>query len=319
MKKGVKVWGLILVLMLAGSVFSWAAEATVAADNDNWESVAQGNIGGSSFNATVSVTRDLPDDPVYPEDEINVTLTQSGFLSIICEDGGIGWVKEQLPEGFTFRGLASGSSGEIRDYDGTTNTLTIDFPCATTVTYIVETGTAEQIETTVFSGTWSTSDSSLNRISGDVEGDTTLTLGTEPTPTPTPIFDTRSGTYPSISGIHNGTITPSRNLSVSKLFTYPCPGTGGHTEYAKIWNSSWDEAEARWNGYVGDWHNLSFNNTFVLYQNETYNYTIRTGSYPQIIHEQTKDVEGGTITCTSFVDANRKEYNDRIPAIRLWG
>jgi len=58
------------------------------------------------------------------------------------------------------------------------------------------------------------------------------------------------------------------------LYTYPCPGTGGHTEYA---------VEASWNGYTGDWHNLTFNNSFTLYANETYNYTIRTGSYPQII------------------------------------
>ena len=159
-------------------------------------------------------------------------------------------------------------------------------------------------------------------ISGDNDDNYPLMVPWENYFAPAPsVFDTDSPTnpYPSISGTHNGTITPNVDITVNKLYTYPCAGTGGHTEYAKIWNSSWDEAEAHWNGYVGDWHNLSFNNTFVLYQNETYNYTIRTGSYPQIIHEQTKDVEGGTITCTSFVDANRKEYNDRIPAIRLWG
>ena len=131
-------------------------------------------------------------------------------------------------------------------------------------------------------------------------------------------FDTDKGTYPSIMGTHNGTITPSCNISVSKLYTYPCSGTGGHTEYAKIWNLSWAGAEAHWNGYVGDWHNITFNETFVLYENKTYNYTIRTGSYPQIIHESPFNATGGTITCDKFIDANGRIYYDWIPAIGLW-
>jgi len=134
-------------------------------------------------------------------------------------------------------------------------------------------------------------------------------------------FDTHApaNPYPSIMGIHNGTIIPSCNINVSKLYTYPCTGTGGHTEYLKIWNeTTGDCAEAHWDGYVGDYHNISLNRTLTLKEGVIYNYTIRTGSYPQIIHEASKDVTGGTITCTKFVDANRKEYNDRIPAIRLW-
>jgi hypothetical protein len=47
-------------------------------------------------------------------------------------------------------------------------------------------------------------------------------------------------------------------------------------------------------------------------------YTIKTGSYPQIIHEHEFSATGGTITCTVFVDANGREYADRIPAIKLW-
>ena len=99
------------------------------------------------------------------------------------------------------------------------------------------------------------------------------------------IFDTGApaNPYPSISGTHNGTITLNVTIEVSKLYTYPCPGTGGHTEYARIWNSSLD-TNATWNGYVGDWHNISFDKIFMLAANETYNYTIRTGSYPQIHH-----------------------------------
>ncbi|MGB2727002.1 MAG: DUF3344 domain-containing protein [Halobacteriota archaeon] len=137
-----------------------------------------------------------------------------------------------------------------------------------------------------------------------------------------PIFDTDSpeNPYPSIMGIHNGTIRPSHDIPVSKMYTYPCTGTGGHSEYAAFYNATTREeiANGTWKGYgVGDYHYIEFDVPFVLHENETYNYTIRTGSYPQIIHEESKDVTGGTITCTKFVDANGKVYNDWIPAIRL--
>ncbi|HID20700.1 MAG TPA: hypothetical protein EYP28_07205, partial [Methanophagales archaeon] len=100
------------------------------------------------------------------------------------------------------------------------------------------------------------------------------------------IFDTGApaNPYPSISGMHNGTIKPNETITASKLYTYPCPGTGGHTEYARIWNNTGLDVTARWGGYEGDWQNITFNETFVLYKNKTYYYTIRTGSYPQEIH-----------------------------------
>ena len=133
-------------------------------------------------------------------------------------------------------------------------------------------------------------------------------------------FDTCSpaNPYPSIVGTHNGTITPSQAITVSKLYTYPCSGTGGHTEYARIWNSTLD-VNATWNGYVGDWHNLTFDEPFTLFAEKTYYYEVRTGSYPQIIHADEWVAKGGMgiINCTSFVDANGKIYNDWIPAIRL--
>ncbi len=103
---------------------------------------------------------------------------------------------------------------------------------------------------------------------------------------------------------------------MSTLYTYPCEGTGGHSEYVRIWNSTLD-VTAKWGGYKEDWHNIYFNNTFSLVANETYNYTIRTGSYPQIIHATSKDVVGGMINCTSFVDRNGKTYTDWIPAIKM--
>jgi len=125
------------------------------------------------------------------------------------------------------------------------------------------------------------------------------------------------GTYPSICGIHNGTITMTHTINVSKICIYPCTGTGGHIEYAKIWNVSWEGVEAHWYGYVGDWHSCSFDKNFTLVAGEMYNYTIRTGSYPQIIHESAWNAIGGVITCTEFVDMNGKRYEGWIPAIRL--
>ena len=146
----------------------------------------------SAAAVSVSVTRDLPDDPVYPEDEIEVSLTQSGFFL------EIGIVTETLPDGFTCMGLSPSSGGTIEEYDKTTNNLTIGFSMETTVTYIVKTGTVEQIEK-AFSGTWNTMDSQGDKINGDVEGNTTLTLaeGSKPTSTPT-------ATPPSGNGDGNG-------------------------------------------------------------------------------------------------------------------
>ncbi|RJS72026.1 hypothetical protein CW714_05050, partial [Methanophagales archaeon] len=99
------------------------------------------------------------------------------------------------------------------------------------------------------------------------------------------VFDTGPGTYPSIMGTHKGEIKPSCNITVSKLYTYPCPGTGGHTEYVRIWNDTWEGKEAYWRGYQHDWHNITFDEPFTLFAKRTYHYEIITGSYPQIIHK----------------------------------
>jgi len=148
----------------------------------------------------------------------------------------------------------------------------------------------------------------------------TGTGGGEFTPTEN-IFDTGApaNPYPSIFGTHNGTIKPNQTITVSTLYTYPCSGTGGHSEYMKIWNNSADwNVTARWEGYSGDWHNISFGNSFTLEEGEIYNYTICTGSYPQIHHTDNLSTPAGFITCSEFVDVNGKRYSDWIPAIRVW-
>lgn len=136
-----------------------------------------------------------------------------------------------------------------------------------------------------------------------------------------PVFDTGAGTYPSIMGVHNGTIKPSHDLIVNRIYTYPCPGTGGHSEWVAFYNSTTGEeiANGTWRGYaVSDYHYIEFDKEFVLHEGVTYNYTIKTGSYPQIIHEHVFNITSdGEITCTRFIDANGKRYENWIPAIRL--
>lgn len=130
-------------------------------------------------------------------------------------------------------------------------------------------------------------------------------------------FDTGkpANPYPSIMGNHTGTIKPNHTVIATKVYTYPCEGTGGHTEYIKIWNLTWN-ATAIWIGYVNDWHNITFDKTAVLLANETYNYTIKTGSYPQIHHTPALSTTNGWINCSEFTDANGRVYYDWIPAIR---
>ena len=142
------------------------------------------------------------------------------------------------------------------------------------------------------------------------------------------IFDTGApaNPYPSISGTHNGTITPNQTINISKLYTYPCLGTGGHTESIKLYENNILIANGTWNGYVSDWHNITIHNVttgapyIMLLKEHGYNYTLRTGSYPQIIHAKSKDAiaGAGTIKCDKFIDANGKEYTNWIPAIKLF-
>ena len=113
------------------------------------------------------------------------------------------------------------------------------------------------------------------------------------------------------------TIKPSQTIVVSKLYTYPCAGTGGHSEYVEIWNNSGWSVSARWAGYGGDWHNISFGESFILQAGVEYNYTLITGSYPQIHHKKELKMDNDIITCTQFIDINGKKYKDWIPAIKL--
>ncbi len=56
---------------------------------------------------------------------------------------------------------------------------------------------------------------------------------------------------------------------------------------------------------------------FTLEADVTYDYTIRTGSYPQIIHSSNLTNGVGTITSTEFIDTSGRCYAGWIPAISL--
>jgi hypothetical protein len=128
-------------------------------------------------------------------------------------------------------------------------------------------------------------------------------------------FDTGSGGYPSIWGTHEGTFRPKHAITTSSMYTYFCPGTGGHSEHLILKNSSGAIIiDAYWTGYSGSYHYIYFSSV-TLTAGETYTYTIVTGSYPQIHHVRMLDTPDGVITCTKFTDANGKVYNDWIPAI----
>ena len=88
--------------------------------------------------------------------------------------------------------------------------------------------------------------------------------------------------------------------TVSKLYTYPCLGTGGHTESIELYENETLITSGAWEGYQSDWHNITLHNVtgdapyvVMLLKGHRYNYTIVTGSYPQIIHGKEFNATGG--------------------------
>lgn len=85
----------------------------------------------------------------------------------------------------------------------------------------------------------------------------------------------------------------------------------------RVWNDTWNGKQAYWNDYQDDWHNITFDNPFMLLAEKEYYYEIKTGSYPQIHHTGVLLTANGWINCTAFVDVDGKKYDDWIPAIKL--
>jgi hypothetical protein len=129
----------------------------------------------------------------------------------------------------------------------------------------------------------------------------------------TSVYTAAVGSYLGSSG------TQAETITIQKMYTYSCAGTGGHSEYVAFYAQNGTKlGEGSWNGYQDeDYPYITFDNPFTLEIGKTYDYTIKTGSYPQIIHGRSHTTDNGTITCTEFRDANGNKYNDYIPAIRL--
>jgi len=125
--------------------------------------------------------------------------------------------------------------------------------------------------------------------------------------------------YPSIAGIHTGTFVPFHDIYVQRIYTYPCVGTAGHSEYvAFYYNVNGTKVkDASWKGYQENYNYIEFDEPFILQEGVKYDYKIRTGSYPQIIHNQSLRTTDGIINCTQFTDVNGNVYDNWIPAIRL--
>ena len=125
--------------------------------------------------------------------------------------------------------------------------------------------------------------------------------------------------YPSIFGTFRGIIERFHDLIVHRVYTPSCPGTGGHSEKITFYRPDGTElANTTWNGYFGgDYHWIEFEEPFKLKKDVNYTYEIKTGSYPKYIHEHTLKTSKEKITCLKFVDANGKEYDNWIPAIKL--
>lgn len=184
--------------------------------------------------AGVSVTRELPDTPVGPRGDVYVTLNQSDFTE------NMGSVNETLPEGFKYVPGSIMGDASLLSYDETTNELKIQFENATTVKYLVEAGTAEQIENANFSGTYyTTTFPGLENIVGDIGGDTTLTLA-EPTPTPTVTEAPPSGNGAGGGGGGIPPAPPAETLPYVHLNADPAEIPADGTSTSTITTSVWD-------------------------------------------------------------------------------
>ena len=85
------------------------------------------------------------------------------------------------------------------------------------------------------------------------------------------LFDTGPGTYPSIFGKHKGHFTPLKDIELNKIFTYPSPGTGGHSKFIEfLYQNGTSLGDGSWEGYGGDRHNITFDELIKLEGNETY-------------------------------------------------
>jgi hypothetical protein len=310
-----------------------ATMCVIAKKGSNGASLWEESVSGTGSHIFALPAGDLDgdglDDVIVIESKYDKT-TDTTTVRIIAKNGKTGthmWEDSVSGAGSYIAALPVGDlDGDgLNDVIATENKY--DQPTDTTTTRVIAKTGKEgthlleaQSNELIWVATWWGHNCDLN---GDGTNDLLLGISTEMYALTclygTNTFDTRQSAdmYPSISGTHTGTITPNQDITVQKLHTYPCAGTGGHTESVSISGNRIDKS-ASWNGYAEDGDTITFDSSITLEAGKTYNYVIKTGSYPQIHHKKALQTETGWLNCTKFTDANGKEYDDWIPAIKLW-
>lgn len=288
------------------------------------------NLAAGAFGTPVTVTIEPPAQAVIPGSSFCLNVTVHNVTNLGADQATLHFDPQmmqvaQITEGafLSSAGTTLGAGWEI--VNNSAGALTFFYALTTFGLGVNGSGTLASILFTTESSTNATAPVNLadillvdavgSVIPVEVIANATVTVGT---PAHT-VFDTGRGSYPSIAGRHNGTIMPYSTLTVSRLYTYPCSGTAGHAEYARLAteNGSWSVESVPWPGYSGEWHYLYFPQPVTLHANVTYHYTLRTASYPELVHLPLKETAQGTITCSEFVDANGNTRSGWIPAVRL--
>lgn len=243
-------------------------------------------LGGEITNLTVPGTLSLGEEGVFQVTFANYQdVPITGQVNLTIQNGEGGLVKALAPENFSLEDDAS---------------LTTDFRWTP---LNVSTGNYAAIATVSADG----------QMYGPVSRTFMVYESTGA------IFDTgeSANPYPSIFGTHVGSLTPTQTLTISTLFAYPCDGTSGHVVSFELYEDGTRITSGTWDGYDGDWHNITLVPQVLLLQDQEYHYILKTGSYLQIYHTAALETPNGWINCTEFTDINGIVHEDWIPAIRL--
>ncbi|MCK4624469.1 MAG: fibronectin type III domain-containing protein, partial [Phycisphaerae bacterium] len=125
---------------------------------------------------------------------------------------------------------------QVSDIEGASRTFSIDIDQTVNVTWLLDGVVVKDTEKGVTSASYTNTSAAVGtwNVSAVVEnanGTDMWTWDWIVTAAGTGTFDTGGGTYPSIRGTHKGNFTPNCDITVNKMYTYPCSGTGGHSEY----------------------------------------------------------------------------------------
>ena len=153
--------------------------------------------------APMPVSRSFSDDPTQAGMDVTVTISNIGF------GGGFGQIEETLPSGITYvpnsESVVSGGTGATASASTSGQTVTFTLLGTEAISYDVTVDAAATDGLYEFSGVVRETPGAAGT---DIEGDTSLRVGPEPTPVPTaapeptPVPDDGTPTPPNLSLIH---------------------------------------------------------------------------------------------------------------------